>query len=87
MKTIHCTRCDNLVFVENVSCNQCLAVLGFLPALQEICAFEGDDEIGWKTSHARTGQTFRRCALSQAERRGSRDVRDRRLIGQGAACR
>ncbi|WP_157128389.1 IS5 family transposase [Cupriavidus sp. USMAA2-4] len=50
MKTSHCTCCGNLVFFENVSCNQCCAVLGFVPSLREICAFEGDDEIGWKTT-------------------------------------
>ncbi|WP_442873273.1 zinc-ribbon domain-containing protein [Cupriavidus sp. USMAA2-4] len=76
MKTVHCTRCGNLVFFENFSCNQCRAVLGFVPSLQEICAFEGDDETGWKTSqrglagHSVAAQTMPRkpCATGWCRR-------------------
>lgn len=40
MKTFHCNRCDNLVFFENIQCERCGALLGYVPELGEISAFE-----------------------------------------------
>ena len=43
MKTFHCNRCQQLVFFENVFCERCEALLGFLPDVGEISAFEPAD--------------------------------------------
>jgi len=40
MKTFHCGRCQHHVFFENVKCESCAALLGFVPELSEVCAFE-----------------------------------------------
>jgi len=62
MKTFHCNRCGNLVFFENVTCERCNAMLGFLPDISQIGAFEGSDDAGWKSLHPdAAGAMFRRC--------------------------
>ncbi|RZT36328.1 zinc-binding metallopeptidase family protein [Cupriavidus agavae] len=62
MKTFHCNRCGNVVFFENTVCERCQATLGFIPALSQIAAFEGDDETGWRSLHPEaSGAMFRRC--------------------------
>jgi hypothetical protein len=63
MKTFHCDRCQQLVFFENVLCERCNAMLGYVPEVGEICAFEqaGDDR--WRSLHpASDGALFRQCA-------------------------
>ena len=68
MKTFHCNRCGNLVFFENIACERCQATLGFIPALSQIAAFEGDDENGWRSLHPdASGELFRRCHNYQVE--------------------
>jgi hypothetical protein len=68
MKTFHCNRCGNLVFFENVVCERCQATLGFIPALSQIAAFEGNDESGWRSLHPEAkDEMFRRCHNYQAE--------------------
>ncbi|WP_454056763.1 zinc-binding metallopeptidase family protein [Cupriavidus sp. Marseille-Q8015] len=62
MKTFHCTQCKSLVFFENTTCNQCQALLGYIPADQEICAFAGNDNNGWTPLPAPSGSRFRRCS-------------------------
>jgi hypothetical protein len=39
MKTFHCNRCAQLVFFENVRCERCEALLGYLPDIADISAF------------------------------------------------
>jgi hypothetical protein len=63
MKTFHCDRCQHLVFFENVLCERCQAMLGYVPEVSEICAFErvGDDL--WRSLHpASAGARFRPCS-------------------------
>ncbi|RLK29998.1 zinc-binding metallopeptidase family protein [Cupriavidus plantarum] len=62
MKTFHCTHCQSLVFFESFVCNRCQAVLGYVPALREVGAFEGSDEHGWRMLPEASAQTYRRCA-------------------------
>lgn len=40
MKTFHCNRCAQLVFFENIRCERCEALLGYLPDIDDISAFE-----------------------------------------------
>jgi len=70
MKTFHCNRCQQHVFFENVQCESCKALLGYVPALSEISAFEpaGTDDAGaisggfWKSLHPQAeGALFKQC--------------------------
>lgn len=63
MKTFHCNRCSQLVFFENVLCERCEALLGYVPELGEISAFEPDDEEGvWRSLHpSAVGVRYRLC--------------------------
>lgn len=70
MKTFHCGRCQHHVFFENVKCESCAALLGFVPELSEVCAFEpaGDtagDSSGialWRgLNPSANGALFRQC--------------------------
>src|SRR5580698_8816111 len=51
MKTFHCDRCQQHVFFENVKCESCGALLGYVPALSEVCAFEPADGGLWRNLH------------------------------------
>lgn len=56
MKTFHCHRCQQLVFFENVKCESCGALLGYVPELQAICAFEPAWAGGpWRNLHPEAG--------------------------------
>jgi hypothetical protein len=77
MKTFRCNRCEHLVFFENVRCERCDALLGYVPELGEISAFEdvgaedsgaghsGDGlpgEARWRSLHPRAnGALYRQC--------------------------
>jgi hypothetical protein len=70
MKTFHCNRCDNLVFFENIQCEQCGALLGYVPELGEISAFDaittdtgtGSAAAQWTSLHpAAQGERYRPC--------------------------
>jgi len=65
MKTFHCNRCQQLVFFENVRCERCDALLGYLPDVGEISAFEEATEDGeglWRSLHpSALGQLYRQC--------------------------
>ncbi|MEA3085335.1 MAG: hypothetical protein QOC89_3032 [Paraburkholderia sp.] len=62
MKTFHCNRCSHLVFYENVRCERCESLLGYVPELAEISAFEEADEGRWRSLHPRAeGAVFRQC--------------------------
>ena len=45
MKTFHCNSCSHLVFFENVRCERCESLLGYVPELREISAFEDAGEL------------------------------------------
>ncbi|SHK58608.1 hypothetical protein SAMN05192548_102846 [Paraburkholderia terricola] len=62
MKTFHCNRCSHLVFYENVRCERCEALLGYVPELAEISAFEDAGEGRWRSLHpGAEGALFRQC--------------------------
>lgn len=62
MKTFHCNRCSHLVFYENVRCERCESLLGYVPELAEISAFEDAGEGRWRSLHAGAeGALFRQC--------------------------
>lgn len=48
MKTFHCDRCQQLVFFENVRCERCAALLGYVPQSGEISAFEDAGDGLWR---------------------------------------
>jgi hypothetical protein len=47
MKNFHCTNCEQIVFFENVRCESCGCALGFIPAEQEMAAFETRSDKEW----------------------------------------
>jgi hypothetical protein len=66
MKTFHCNRCSQLVFFENIRCERCDALLGYLPEHGEISAFEPADVDGrtdlWRSLHPDAqGSLYRMC--------------------------
>lgn len=42
MKTFHCDKCGQLVFFENVRCENCGSILGYVPEKMAIYSFEED---------------------------------------------
>ncbi|MGU7853665.1 zinc-binding metallopeptidase family protein [Burkholderia orbicola] len=63
MKTFHCGRCSQLVFFENVKCERCDALLGYLPDVGEVGAFEPAGDGTWRSLHAAMpGKRYRQCA-------------------------
>lgn len=62
MKTFHCNRCQQHVFFENVRCESCTALLGYVPELAEISAFEEAGDGCWTSLHPKTaGRLFKQC--------------------------
>ncbi|TKC88656.1 hypothetical protein FAZ69_12930 [Trinickia terrae] len=62
MKTFHCNRCQQQVFFENVLCERCNALLGYVPELGEISAFESAGDGLWRSLHPGAGTAlFRQC--------------------------
>jgi hypothetical protein len=62
MKTFHCNRCSQRVFFENVRCERCEALLGYLPQLREISAFEDAGEARWRSLHPQAhGALYKQC--------------------------
>ncbi len=49
MKTFHCDQCGQQVFYENVRCESCGGMLGYLPDQRAICTFEPDGEGFWRS--------------------------------------
>jgi hypothetical protein len=63
MRTFHCNRCEHLVFYENVRCERCEAMLGFLPELGELSAFEEAGDGLWRSLHPQAaGALYRQCS-------------------------
>ncbi|NYH15970.1 hypothetical protein GGD41_003198 [Paraburkholderia bryophila] len=62
MKTFHCNHCSHLVFYENVRCERCESLLGYVPEVAEISAFEDAGEGRWRSLHSDLqGALFRQC--------------------------
>jgi hypothetical protein len=62
MKTFHCNRCSQRVFFENVRCERCEALLGYLPQLRAISAFEDAGEARWRSLHPQAdGALYKQC--------------------------
>ncbi|PLZ02698.1 hypothetical protein CY652_09180 [Burkholderia sp. WAC0059] len=62
MKTFHCAKCSQPVFFENVTCEHCGSLLGYVPEIGEISAFEPAGEGLWRSLHADAlDQTYRQC--------------------------
>jgi hypothetical protein len=63
MKTFHCNRCSQQVFFENIRCERCEALLGYVPDIGEISAFEpGDQPDLWRSLHPDAqGCLYRQC--------------------------
>jgi hypothetical protein len=51
MKTFHCNHCEQLVFFENFRCERCESLLGFIPELGQISAFEDAGGGLWRSRH------------------------------------
>lgn len=68
MKTFHCNRCAQFVFFENVLCERCDALLGYVPELAEISAFEDAGNGQWRSLHPRAnGALYRKCHNYEVE--------------------
>lgn len=52
MKTYHCGNCSNHVFFENVICERCNALLGYVCEDAQIRAFEPAEGNVWRSLHA-----------------------------------
>ncbi|WP_454721061.1 MULTISPECIES: zinc-binding metallopeptidase family protein [Cupriavidus] len=62
MKTFHCGQCGNLVFFENVSCERCGALLGYVPERAQVCAFEPAGDGVWRCLNGEAaGALYRQC--------------------------
>lgn len=62
MRTFNCNRCEQLVFYENVRCERCDALLGYVPELGELSAFEDAGDGRWRSLHPQTGGAlYRQC--------------------------
>ncbi len=62
MKIFHCGQCSQRVFFENVKCEQCFALLGYLPDFGEVGAFEPVGDGIWRSLHpAALGKHYRQC--------------------------
>ncbi|WP_090682924.1 zinc-binding metallopeptidase family protein [Paraburkholderia phenazinium] len=62
MRTFNCNRCEQLVFYENVRCERCEALLGYVPELGELSAFEDASDGRWRSLHPRAnGALYRQC--------------------------
>ncbi|HXZ10192.1 MAG TPA: putative zinc-binding metallopeptidase [Paraburkholderia sp.] len=69
MKTFHCNRCAQFVFFENVLCERCNAMLGYVPELTEISAFEDAGEGRWASLHPDAkGALYRPCHNYEVEK-------------------
>lgn len=68
MKTFHCDHCNQLVFFENVRCERCEALLGYVPEAGAIHAFEDTGDGLWRTlDEAAQGALYRPCHNYVAE--------------------
>src|SRR5476649_323454 len=69
MKTFHCNHCNQLVFFENFRCERCESLLGFIPEIAEISAFEDAGDGLWRSRHPEYRDTlFKRCHNYEVEK-------------------
>lgn len=69
MKTFHCDHCRQQVFFENVLCERCGHMLGFVEASNEIGAFEPDGTGAWHSLGPESpGRRYRQCQNYALER-------------------
>lgn len=62
MKTFRCSKCSQLVFFENVVCERCTSLLGYVSELGETCAFEPAGEGLWRNLHPDVqDRLYRQC--------------------------
>lgn len=62
MKTFHCDKCGQLVFFENVRCENCGAMLGYQPEHRTISSFEPAGEGLWRSLNpANAGLLYKQC--------------------------
>jgi hypothetical protein len=62
MKPFHCNRCEQRVYFENVRCESCDTLLGYVPELDEISAFDDAGDGTWRSLHpAAEGKLYRPC--------------------------
>lgn len=68
MKTFHCNSCNQQVFFENVLCERCGHMLGYVYDLDDVSAFEPDNNGFWRSLDARTnGRSYKQCQNYIAE--------------------
>jgi hypothetical protein len=61
MKTFHCTACGHLIFFENVQCERCGMLLGFIPESGEMSAFVKESAGRWRAQLTGDGALYRPC--------------------------
>jgi hypothetical protein len=62
MKTFHCDQCNQQVFFENIRCERCGCMLGYLSDLRDISAFEPVEPDLWRSLNRQAGQRlYRMC--------------------------
>lgn len=62
MKTFHCDKCGRQVFFENVRCEHCGGMLGYLPELRAIGTFEPDGSAWRSLCRDQAGLQYKQCA-------------------------
>ncbi|HEY8609641.1 MAG TPA: putative zinc-binding metallopeptidase [Noviherbaspirillum sp.] len=62
MKTFHCDKCGQLVFFENVRCENCGSTLGYQPEHHAISSFEPAGDGRWRSLNpANAGLLYKQC--------------------------
>ena len=64
MKLFSCQGCGNLLYFENIRCENCGRALGYLPDITEISALDPKDGGGW-TALAAQGVAYKFCANNE----------------------
>src|ERR1700760_4013449 len=65
MKLFSCQACGQLLYFENVRCENCGRALGYLPDLNEISALDPAEDGGWEVLAAATGR-YKFCRNNEA---------------------
>ncbi|SAL03202.1 hypothetical protein AWB81_06350 [Caballeronia arationis] len=61
MKTFHCSNCGHLIFFENVQCERCGVLLGFIPEIAEMSAFAKVKGGLWEVRPSKGGVRYKPC--------------------------
>jgi hypothetical protein len=61
MKTFHCANCGCLIFFENVRCERCGVLLGFIPETADMGAFEDVGDGIWQTKLSEGAGRYKPC--------------------------